>query len=81
MRTNIYLDEDQVARLDQRARQEGLSRAALIRRILEDGLSVDDTSLAADLAALRESFGAAADLDLTRAVDARGAHLDRIRQM
>ena len=61
-RTNIYLDEEQAASLDRLADQEGVSRAEIIRRLLDRALSGDDTSRAEDLAALTESFGSVRDV-------------------
>jgi hypothetical protein len=78
-RTNIYLDDDQTERLDQRAAQEGVSRAELIRRLLDDALAGTDHDLAVDVDAIRTSFGALADAaPVDRAHDARGDHLDRM---
>ncbi|MFO0930906.1 MAG: CopG family transcriptional regulator [Gemmataceae bacterium] len=59
--TNIYLDEEQSASLDRLARQEGVSRAEVIRRLLDRALAGDDTSRAEDLTALEDSFGSARD--------------------
>ncbi|HTY29032.1 MAG TPA: CopG family transcriptional regulator [Mycobacterium sp.] len=61
-RTNIYLDEEQSASLDRLAHQEGVSRAEVIRRLLDRALSGDDTSRAEDLSALEDSFGSAHDV-------------------
>lgn len=56
-RTNIYLDEQQAELLDRLARTEGVSRAEMIRRLLDRSLrnEIDDT--AAGLAAIDEAFG------------------------
>jgi Ribbon-helix-helix protein, copG family len=79
-RTNIYLTEAQRQLLDARASAEGMSRAELIRRLLDRGLDNDVDDLRADLAAIAESFGVLSDepIDLDRADGARAAHLDRI---
>ncbi|MDQ3579669.1 MAG: ribbon-helix-helix domain-containing protein [Actinomycetota bacterium] len=79
-RTNIYLTDEQRDRLDQRARAEGMSRAELIRLILDRDLFGDQERLAADLAAIDESFGVLAGehLELDRGDDDRAAHLDRV---
>lgn len=57
-RTNIYLDDRQIELLDLQARDQGLSRAELIRRIVDRSLAGADDDLAADLAAIDFSFGA-----------------------
>jgi metal-responsive CopG/Arc/MetJ family transcriptional regulator len=62
-RTNIYLDEEQTATLDRLAEQEGISRAELIRRLIDRALTGDDASRAADLAAIEDSFGTVRDLE------------------
>ncbi|MGL4175364.1 MAG: CopG family transcriptional regulator [Dermatophilaceae bacterium] len=79
-RTNIYLSDDQVARLDARARAEGMSRAEVVRRVLDRGLRGETDRAASDLAALAGSFGALRDdvVEVDRGDGARGAHLDRI---
>jgi hypothetical protein len=79
-RTNIYLTDEQVAQLDRRARAEGVSRAELIRQLLDRLLRSESDRLSADVAAIDASFGMLADVDLEldRADGARGAHLRRI---
>ncbi|MBK8447199.1 MAG: ribbon-helix-helix protein, CopG family [Micropruina sp.] len=78
-RTNIYLEERQTRALDRRAADEGISRAELIRRLLDRAIEGQDEDLAADLAAIDESFGAVPDLRVDpRTVDERDAHLDRL---
>ena len=61
-RTNIYLDDRQLERLDRLAGGEGVSRAEVIRRILDRALAHADDDMAADLAAIDASFGVAPDL-------------------
>ena len=46
-RTQIYLDDDQTARLDQRAGQEGTSRSMVIRRAVDAYLSQGERDVAA----------------------------------
>jgi predicted transcriptional regulator len=46
-RTQIYLDDDQTTRLDQRAAAEGTSRSMVIRRAVDDYLSREDEDAAA----------------------------------
>ncbi|SDD35170.1 Ribbon-helix-helix protein, copG family [Geodermatophilus telluris] len=81
-RTNIYLDEDQTAALDTIARAAGVSRAELVRRLVDRGVSAAPSDLDADLAAITESFGAlVADGPLERGPDERAAHLDRVSRL
>ena len=47
-RTNLYLTEKQVARLHQRAEQEGLAIAELVRRAVDAFLSWDDPTYRAE---------------------------------
>lgn len=63
-RTNIYLDEAQAASLDRLAKQQGVSRAELIRQLLNRALAGADDKLASDLTAIEDSFGAFRDLDV-----------------
>jgi ribbon-helix-helix CopG family protein len=75
-RTNIYLGEEQTAALDRLAAQEGVSRAELIRRLLDRFLLNTDDSLASDVGALEDSFGVLHDIDAeVRGRDAREEHL------
>jgi predicted transcriptional regulator len=46
-RTQIYLDEEQTARLDQRAAEEGTSRSTVIRRAVDAYLEHEDRDAAA----------------------------------
>lgn len=62
-RTNIYLERRQTEMLDRLAKDEGVSRAEMIRRLLDRALGGLDDDLAGDLAAIDESFG------VLRAVD------------
>lgn len=39
-RTNIFLTEEQQRRLDRRAKEEGVSKSALIRMILDEALDI-----------------------------------------
>lgn len=78
-RTNIYLDEEQTAALDRLAAQEGVSRAEVIRQLLDRVLASSDESLASDLLAIEDSFGALGDVDVpVRGSGGREAHLARI---
>jgi predicted transcriptional regulator len=62
-RTNIYLDEEQAELLDRLARTEGVSRAEMIRRLLDRSLRNEVDDIAAGLAAIDESFGVLADTE------------------
>lgn len=82
-RTNIYLEERQTALLDARARAEGVTRAEVIRRLLDLALA-GGTGVTGDLDAIEASFGVAADDEPvgqplpSRAPDERARHLDRM---
>lgn len=54
-RTQIYLDDGQTARLDERAAAEGTSRSTLIRRAVDVYLSQEER----DAAAWRKQWGKA----------------------
>jgi hypothetical protein len=80
-RTNIYLAEAQSAALDQVAHTRGISRAELIRQLIDTGISAAGAAdLDTDLAAIRESFGVLGDEDIPfdREPDERARHLDRV---
>ncbi len=79
-RTNIYLSDEQRDRLDALARAAGLSRAEVIRQMLDRALDDGQADLLdADLAAIEGSFGVLDDdFSFDRADGARGAHLERI---
>ena len=81
-RTNIYLDEEQVRSLDEVAQAQGISRAALIRRLIDRGLDQSDGDLESDLAAIEGSFDVlSSDEDfLARGADERSRHLDNVRR-
>lgn len=80
-RTNIYLDAGQCEALDRLAAEEGISRAELIRRLLDRALAGGSDDRERDLAAIEASFGALRDLEpLPRETDERSLHLDRMWQ-
>lgn len=56
-RTNLYLTDEQERALDSRARAAGISRSALVRRIVDDALA-DEPAQSAELDA---AFAALAD--------------------
>lgn len=63
-RTNIYLEDRQTKALDRLAAEEGVSRAEVIRRLLDRALAGADDDLSSALAAIDESFGALGGLDV-----------------
>jgi hypothetical protein len=82
--TNIYLAEVQSMALDKVAHAQGVSRAELIRQLLDTALgALGSADLEADLAAIRESFGVLRDedLSLSRGVDERARHLERVARL
>jgi predicted transcriptional regulator len=66
-RTQIYLDDDQTARLDQRAAAEGASRSTLIRRAVDEYLTQEERDTATWRAqwerAVQETAGIASYLE------------------
>jgi len=78
-RTNIYLDEAQTASLDTLAHQQGVSRAEVIRQLLDRALTSTDDHRGADLQAIEESFGVLGDVAAPqRGRGEREEHLDRM---
>ncbi|MGH9093174.1 MAG: CopG family transcriptional regulator [Acidimicrobiales bacterium] len=78
-RTNIYLERRQTETLDRLAADEGVSRAEIIRRLLDQALDGVDDSMASDLAAIDRSYGALRDADVAdRASGEREEHLGRV---
>jgi hypothetical protein len=79
-RANISLAEGQAAALDQAAEAEGVSRAELIRELIDRAIGGHPgADLAADLAAISDSFGILADQEaFFRARDQRMDYLDRL---
>lgn len=79
-RTNSYLAEGQAAALDRVAQAEGVSRAELIRELIDRAIGGSPgADLAADLAAIDGSFGIlAGDEPFARARDERMDYLDRL---
>lgn len=77
-RTNIYLEERQTRALDRLAAEQGVSRAEVVRRLLDRALGGADEDLARDLAAIDESFGALREWDVAdRSPGDREHHLAR----
>ncbi len=81
-RTTIDLTESQTRLLDEVARSQGMSRAALIRRLIDRGLDQRDGELESDLSAIEDSFGVlSSDEDaVERGVDERTDCLDEVRR-
>jgi hypothetical protein len=80
-RTNIYLADGQSAALDEVSRARGISRAELIRELIDSGITgAVSADLDADLAAIEDAFGVLADSGefIARGPDDRARHLDRI---
>ena len=79
-RTNIYLAEGQAAALDRVAEAEGVSRAELIRALIDRAIGGHPgADLAADLAAIESSFGVLTEQDtFARGRDQRMDYLDRL---
>jgi predicted DNA-binding protein len=79
-RTNIYLAEGQAAALDRVAKAEGVSRAELIRELIDRAIGGNPgADLAADVAAIDESFGIlTGDEVFARRRDERMERLDRL---
>jgi hypothetical protein len=83
-RTNIYLEDGQSAALEQVARTQGISRAELIRQLIDRSIGASAAGdLEADLAAIRDSFGVAREEDVSfgRGRDERSQHLDRMADL
>ena len=79
-RTIVYLDETQARALSDAARAQGVSRAALIRRMIDRGLAQAEESLDADLAAIEATFNVGIDDDtLERGTGERARHVEHLR--
>ena len=75
-RTNIYLDEEQAELLDDLARRDGVSRAEMIRRLLDRSLRGEADDVAVGQRAIDESFGVLAAAEVPeRHTGAREEHL------
>ncbi|MGH7911080.1 MAG: ribbon-helix-helix protein, CopG family [Candidatus Dormibacteraceae bacterium] len=60
-RTNLYLDERQTAVLDAMAREADVSRAEVVRRLVDRAANGSQADPQRDLDAIDESFGIAPD--------------------
>lgn len=86
LRTNIYLEARQTAALDEVARGRGISRAQLVRELIDGGIGADASiDLDADLAAIDAAFGVLSDVKafqpMGRGPDHRSRHLERIASL
>jgi hypothetical protein len=81
-RTNIYLAEGQAAALDRVAAAAGVSRAEVIRELIDRAIGGHrGADLAADLAAIDGSFGVLAGQEaFSRTRDQRADYLDRLAE-
>jgi metal-responsive CopG/Arc/MetJ family transcriptional regulator len=80
-RTNIYLDDAQIEALDRLATARGVSRAEVVRRLIDRALHGDERDAASDLAGIEASFGGVTEeIVLERGSDARSRHLDEMRR-
>lgn len=79
-RTNIYLAEGQAAALDRLAEAEGVSRAELIRELIDRSIGRQaGADLAADLTAINDSSGVlTGQEEFSRARDERMDYLSRL---
>lgn len=82
LRTNIYLESKQADALDEAAKARGVSRAELVRQLVDRGIGGTAPDLEADLAAIEASFGALRGVDesvaVVRSPDDRARHLRRV---
>ncbi len=60
-RTQIYLTTTQRRQIARRARDEGVSQAEIVRRILDQGLGIDAGGRRARVAAIEATAGILAD--------------------
>ena len=86
MRTNIYLEARQSAALDDAAQARGISRAELIRQLIDIGIgAAASVDLEADLAAIDNSFGALSSAGsietVSRGPDDRSRHLRKVASL
>ena len=76
-RTNIYLEDRQTEALDRIASQLGVSRAQVVRDIVDRTLGGEDRDIAAGIDAINRSAGALAGMErVERGPDTRQILLD-----
>ncbi len=80
-RTVIHLDERQTAALAAVARRRGVTRAEVVRHMIDDGLAAASGDLQDDLQVIGASFGVLADgapTPLEQKISSRDEHLARL---
>ena len=78
-RTNIYLDDATITHLDRLADTQGVSRAEVVREMIQAGLVNQDRDEQYDLRQLDATFGIARDIQFYReGGSARDAHLNEM---
>lgn len=78
-RTNLYLDERQTVALDAMARAQGVSRAEVVRRLIDDALDATGSRLDSDLDAIDAAFGIDPDFPMPDRSDGpRQGWIDRM---
>ncbi|MCL2803931.1 MAG: ribbon-helix-helix protein, CopG family [Micrococcales bacterium] len=79
LRTNIYLDQGQVEALDAVADRDGVSRAEVVRRLIDRGLSGPGRNTDELLNAIRGAAGCCQAFEVPgRGPGAREEHLDQM---
>jgi len=77
-RTTIYLHQNQLAALDGIAGRDGISRAEVVRRLIDRGLAGYEQDTTALLGAIRAVAGTCQAIELpSRGTGRRQEHLDR----
>jgi hypothetical protein len=78
-RTTIYLDTGQIDALDRIAAEAGVSRAELIRRVIDRALFGQHADMDEDLRAIEDMFGSADVIEpIRRSTDRRARQLARL---
>ena len=81
-RTNIYLDAEQIAALDQLAHEQQTSRADVIRRLVDRGLEGSRLDAHSDTEVIHASFGALSSIGGSqRDAGQRQEHLDQMWEL
>ena len=78
-RTNIYLDDATITHLDHLANAQGVSRAEVVREMIQAGLANQVRDEQHDIRQLDLTFGIARDIQFHREGNsARETHLDEM---